>query len=157
MKPITVTEARALGLIGGKPAPKRKTPTILIGALVHLNLVARTIVLRVPVKLESEANRRGAWFVHDGRRKKQRAAVFSLAAPLQHVLKLPQGTKLVVTITRIAPRFLDTDNLASSAKAVRDEVAACLGVSDGPRGPVEWRYGQRSEGKAYGVLVEVTW
>ncbi len=37
---------------------------------------------------------------------------------------------IVVALTRCAPRALDDDNLASSFKAVRDAVAAYLGLDD---------------------------
>lgn len=58
-----------------------------------------------------------------------------------------------VTIARVGPRALDTDNLTASAKAVRDAVAAWLGVDDGPEGPVAWVYGQRRGGYLVEVLV----
>lgn len=132
-------------------------PPALIRAEARSDVAARSVVLRVPVKLESEANRRGAWYVHESRRKAQRRAVATVALMVHPTLAPPPHRAYVVTITRIAPRALDTDNLASSAKAVRDEIARWLGVSDGPRGPVEWRYAQRSEGKASGVELEVTW
>lgn len=47
-----------------------------------------------------------------------------------------------VLFTRASPALCDDDNLAGACKAVRDEVAAFLGVSDGPSGGVEWRYDQ---------------
>jgi len=53
----------------------------------------------------------------------------------------PSG-RLVVTLARIAPRALDSDNLAGRMKAVRDQVATCLGIDDGSDA-VEWRYAQR--------------
>lgn len=37
---------------------------------------------------------------------------------------------LVIVITRIAPRGLDSDNLEASAKGVRDGIAAGLGIDD---------------------------
>jgi hypothetical protein len=61
----------------------------------------------------------------------------------------PPALPVVVTLTRIAPRRLDSDNLQGGCKAARDEVAAWLGVDDAdPR--VEWRYEQS---KALGVRV----
>lgn len=128
---------------------------LLIG--VSAVAVANLITLRLPLRLVSEANRRGAWFVHDRRRKQQRTVTRCVANLVHPSLRPATGSRLVVTITRVAPRALDTDNLATSAKAVRDELAAWLGVSDGPKGPVDWRYAQRREGKVYGTLVEVTW
>ena len=48
----------------------------------------------------------------------------------------------VVRLTRAAPAELDDDNLSSAFKAVRDAVAAWLGVDDSPRSPVRWKYAQ---------------
>jgi hypothetical protein len=47
-----------------------------------------------------------------------------------------------VTLTRIAPRAFDDDNLAASFKAVRDGVADALGVKDNDS-RVRWVYAQR--------------
>lgn len=50
---------------------------------------------------------------------------------------------LCVTITRNAPRGLDSDNLAGAAKHIRDGIAAWLEVDD-RSDLIQWRYGQRS-------------
>jgi hypothetical protein len=48
---------------------------------------------------------------------------------------------LAITLTRIASRRLDSDNLAGSFKAIRDAIAAWLGLDDGdPR--LTWSYAQ---------------
>ena len=60
---------------------------------------------------------------------------------------------LLVTITRIGPRRLDSDNLQSAAKFVRDQIAATVGVDDGSN-MYTWQYEQRI-GK-YGVDIEIT-
>lgn len=58
-----------------------------------------------------------------------------------------------MTLTRIAPRELDGDNLQSSLKACRDGVADWLGVDDrDPR--VTWSYAQR-RGAPHYYAVEV--
>lgn len=50
-------------------------------------------------------------------------------------------------ITRVGPGTLDDDNLARSAKAVRDELAAALGADDrDPR--ITWHYAQRKAKRA---------
>lgn len=64
----------------------------------------------------------------------------------------PKGL-LVVTITRIGPRPLDTDNLAYSAKAVRDGIADAFGIDDGDESAVMWAYSQ--ERGEHGVRVRV--
>lgn len=62
---------------------------------------------------------------------------------------------LVVELTRIAPRPLDTDNLSSAFKGHRDAIAALLGVDDrDPR--VSWTYSQeKGKPKEYAVRVTV--
>lgn len=62
---------------------------------------------------------------------------------------------VVVTLTRIAPREIDSDNCIGGLKATRDGIADWLGVPDNdPR--VQWRYDQRKgQPKEYAVEVEV--
>lgn len=153
MKQYTAADLRA-GKVPGLPLRKRKPKAAPALIAPHAARGNYTALIEVPVKLESEANRRGAWYVHDSRRKKQRAATAAVAST---IAAPPQGARCDVTIMRIAPRKLDTDNLASSAKAVRDEIAKWMGVSDGPNGPVTWHYDQRAEGKACGVVILVEW
>ena len=60
-----------------------------------------------------------------------------------------------VYLTRIAPRQLDSDNLSSGFKAVRDGVADWLGIDDGHPG-IAWHYKQRvGEPKTYFVELEI--
>jgi hypothetical protein len=62
---------------------------------------------------------------------------------------------LVVTITRIGQRNLDTDNLAGSQKGPRDSIARWLGIDDASP-MVEWRYAQeRGPAKTYAVRIEI--
>ena len=96
------------------------------------------MIVRLPIRLESEANRRDHWSARARRVKCQRRAVWAALIGLDGRPSLP----VVVTITRIAPRSLDTDNLAGACKAVRDQVATWLGVDDAPGSGVEWRYDQ---------------
>lgn len=58
-----------------------------------------------------------------------------------------------VIITRIGPRTLDTDNLAYSAKAVRDGIADAFGIDDGDESAVQWSYAQERGEHAVGVYI----
>lgn len=60
---------------------------------------------------------------------------------------------LLVIITRIGPRRLDDDNLASACKYVRDVIAKKVGLDDGSD-QYTWRYEQRIGD--YGVDVDIT-
>ena len=112
------------------------------------------VAVTLPIRLVSEANSHTHWRERQKRAKEQRlAAEMSLRAAVRNmrgrlVLNPWIPTILVVTITRIAPRALDSDNAVGSAKHIRDGVADALGVNDrDPR--VEWVVRQRkSDGHA---------
>jgi len=101
-----------------------------------------TVILK-GLSLVSEANARGHWREKAERVAWQRSilrnALAALAPP-----DLTDGRRWTVTIDRTTQRALDEgDNLAVSAKAIRDGVAAWLGVDDSPSSPVRWIYTQR--------------
>lgn len=93
-----------------------------------------------PCKLDSAANMREHWAAKHKRVAWQRSAGQALALSIgARRLRAP---RFVVTLTRIAPRALDDDNLAAAFKAWRDGVADAFGIDDrDPR--IVWRYAQR--------------
>ena len=110
----------------------------------------------------SEANTRTHWAARARRMRLQRDSVTIALRPL----KLP-SLPVVVTLTRIAPRRMDSDNLAGSLKGVRDAVADALMPdrgggnqhqrwADDSDDRIEWEYGQR-QGKPgqYAVEIEI--
>lgn len=107
------------------------------------------------LKLVSEANVRQHWAEKARRVKSQRAITLA-------VLRVHFGTKAsekfaapyVVTITRVGPRRLDSDNATGSAKAVRDAVAEWLALDDGDTQRVTFRV-QQETGREYAVRIEV--
>lgn len=108
------------------------------------------IRIKAPIRTVSELNSREHWAARYRRRSKQREA-------LAWLLKSKPKPKppADVFLTRIAPRKLDTDNLASAFKALRDQLADWLGIDDGDP-CVKWHYDQRKgEPKEYAVLIEV--
>lgn len=100
----------------------------------------------VPIRLPSLANTRLHWRRMVTLKKSQKQAT-NLFIP--KVLPTPP---LLVTITRVGPRKLDDDNLASACKYVRDAIADAVGVDDGSE-QYTWHYQQRIG--EYGVDVEV--
>lgn len=101
----------------------------------------------LPLRVESEPNTRGHWRGKAARVKAQRAAMIALPSSLP----IP----CIVTMTRIAPRALDDDNLQGAFKAVRDGIADRLGIDDrDPR--VRWLYSQeRGRPREYAVRIQV--
>lgn len=100
----------------------------------------------LPLRLHSTANLREHWAAKAKRTKHHRQTAKLMCKDF--------GLPCIVTITRIAPRQLDDDNLASCCKATRDGVADRLGIDDrDPR--VQWRYKQ-AKGKPKEYAVRVT-
>ncbi|MES2359939.1 MAG: hypothetical protein V4529_16490 [Gemmatimonadota bacterium] len=108
--------------------------------------------MTIPVKLESVMNLREFWA-----KKAKRAAQhrWLAATHLQSAsgCRLPDILPAVVSIKRLAPRFLDSDNTVAACKAIRDGVADWLGVDDADE-RVMWVYTQLKS-KAYGCLIMV--
>ena len=107
-------------------------------------------------KLQGSQNAREHWRVRAKRVKSERW----LAALMCRKLDRPEAWPVLVVLTRIGPRKLDSDNVQGALKAVRDGVADWLGVNDGDESKVLWNYGQltaRQAGAAgtYGVRIEV--
>lgn len=108
-------------------------------------------VTTIPIRIESVANLREHWTQRAKRAGKHRADVHvGLRAA-----RMPHAVPCMVTLTRIAPRTLDGDNLQAGCKAVRDAVALYLTVDDAdPR--VTWRYEQEKGGtKEYALRIEI--
>ncbi len=108
----------------------------------------------LPLRTRSEANLRQHWAKRAKRAKLQR----NIARYLVHAARPPYtGTETeIITLTRVAPRKLDSDNLARSLKAVRDGVADALGIDDGDA-RIDWRYAQRKgKPREYAVLIDWT-
>ena len=95
------------------------------------------IAVELPgLRTESKDNARGHWARKARKTAKERHLV-SLVLGARRAWRFP----VRVTITRIAPRRLDTGGLWSAMKAVQDEVAKWLGGDDGASeraGQVQW-------------------
>jgi hypothetical protein len=105
----------------------------------------------IPVRLVSGANIREHWAVKAKRSRLHRttAKIVTTAAIHGGIFQPP----LVITIERVGVRKLDSDNLAISAKGVRDGIADALGIDDGDD-RLDWQYRQ-SIGKQYTVRVTI--
>jgi hypothetical protein len=111
--------------------------------------------IAIPLRLGAALNARVHWTARAKRAKTERAIV---AAALRHHPFTADKVPSSCTLTRIAPRALDDDNLAGAFKSIRDEVAAFFDVDDGPKGPIAWRYAQRKgEPRQYGIEINLEW
>jgi hypothetical protein len=104
--------------------------------------------ITIPLRLDSMLNLRLHHMSKHRKVKAQREAA----------IVVPCGTPVPCTVllTRIAPRELDGDNLQGAFKALRDGIAARLGVDDRDR-RVTWLYDQeRGQPKEYAVRITIT-
>lgn len=111
-----------------------------------------TLVLKLPIRVVSEANAHAHWRSRQTRAKQQRYEVgWAWVAA-----RLPRGTGIParVRLVRYGHKELDGDNLSGSFKHVRDEVANLLGFDDHEKAVV-WTYEQELA-KGYGIRIEVT-
>jgi len=101
------------------------------------------IQLDLSLQTVSEANRREHWASRARRVKMQRAATTMALRQYGHCLEeLRSAGKVRVLLVRMSPRKLDDDNLRGAMKAVRDAIAAWVGIDDGSEW-WEWCYDQR--------------
>jgi len=112
----------------------------------------RSETTTLPIATKSEANRRDHWRVKARRTKEQRSTAAVLLRCYLGPCPAPPSR---VTLTRIAPRDLDDDNLVSALKAVRDGVQDWSGIDDRKlRVAYEQRRGKPNE---YAVEVRIEW
>lgn len=104
----------------------------------------------IPVKTVSGMNAREHHMARSRRVKGDRTA--TSWALCQTAPPVPPCT---VKLTRLAPsNGLDSDNLQSSMKGVRDQIAEWIGIDD--KSPlVTWQY-EQLRARDYGVIVEVS-
>jgi hypothetical protein len=137
---------------------------------MSVNISARISVF-VPVKLVSELNMREHWRVRWRRRTQQSQAVlYALAFGASRPCwmdTMMTGTgctpvpgkawrePLTITLTRDGGNKLDSDNLASCFKAVRDGIARYYGVDDGDETKLTFAYKQRPGGRCRGCEITI--
>lgn len=116
------------------------------------------------IKTVSESNRREHWGSRAARVKKQRNAAHAAVRAIgfiQYLESIVTGkvqcpVTFEITLTRIAPRKLDDDNLRGALKAVRDGVADALGFVDDSDDALTWKYGQeKGRPREYAVRIDV--
>lgn len=120
-----------------------------------MNSIARrqgnVLTITLPLRLQSVNNVREHWAARAKRRKSQRGPTTLAVAYYAREIGLPAA----VTLTRVAPRSLDGDNLQASFKSIRDGIADAFGVDDRDL-RITWHYAQRRGApKEYAVEIAI--
>jgi hypothetical protein len=119
-----------------------------------------SIKVKIPIKTVSEANKNEHWAKSYKRRQGQKKMVkFALAPKLD---ALSDSESVIITLTRIAPRFLDRwENLPMAFKYVLDSICELLipgkaiGQADSDK-RIEVKYEQmKGMPKEYAIQVEI--
>ena len=111
-----------------------------------------TIRFIVPIKTISRANSSEHWRSRDARVRRERTTT---VLAWRAVGSPPIPTPSTVTLTRVAPRAMDDDNLRMSMKAIRDQIAELAGVDDRHSKIIRYEYDQRKPSKPKTYEVEV--
>lgn len=118
--------------------------------------MTKITIFEIPVKTVSEANSSEHWVKKANRHKIQKWVVKKVFKDNDFKFQLP----VVITLTRIAPNFLDKeDNLPMSQKYIKDYIADQLipgkapGRADDSK-EITWKYDQK-KGKVRQNIVEV--
>lgn len=149
-----MTVAKAAGTRGAKAGGR---PEAGAAQAVAVEPAARSaaLVFSVPVRVTGP-NIREHHFARARRVEKERQFTYwALIGAYGGGWKKKLGpAPFVVTLTRIGPRDLDTDNVQGACKSIRDQVAGELGYGDSPKDPISWAYAQE-RGKSYAVRVAI--
>ena len=115
-----------------------------------------SVAVLLPMHLPSVANLREHWRVRAKRSKSQRGAARLALLPYARQLRTIRdgGGVICVELTRVSPRKLDSDNLQSALKAVRDGVADAFELDDGSARYC-WGYAQLKGSPSVGITISV--
>ena len=102
------------------------------------------------LKTKSLANMREHWSAKSRRTRIEREMAKLAVLARRDDIK----PTCIITLTRVAPRKLDDDNLRGALKAVRDGVASALRVDDATP-LIAWRYRQEQKSKTYAVRIKM--
>jgi hypothetical protein len=117
------------------------------------------VAFSLPFHLKALTNARGHWAVRAKPIAEHRKAVALYWATLSLESRAAVAAWMAnggirVVLTRVAPRELDDDNLRSSFKGIRDEVAKRIGVDDRSK-LLKWEYDwvKPAEPRTYAAIV----
>lgn len=109
------------------------------------------------LRVVSEMNLREHWVRRAKRAKQQREITTLYLSRCGQTVRreLMESPRLLVRFTRISGKRMDTDNLCTAFKHVRDAVAKWLRRDDGPGSGIEWELPPQQENGHPGIRIEI--
>ncbi len=109
------------------------------------------ITIKLPIPTVSLLNSREHWSKKARRASDQRytTRLYLKNNHPEFPFTINESSKIIVKITRIGKRKLDSDNLAGSQKHIRDGIADYIGIDDGSS-QFDWQYDQIIDNKDSG-------
>lgn len=146
---------RVVGEPPRRPVVAHDSPVHAPHAPLGRTGASHDILLRLPLRLQSVANLREHWAAKARRAKRERQTVCQEFVRVGGIWMTHPTIPLVITITRIAPRPLDGDNLQAACKACRDGIADWLKTQDNDP-LLTWHYAQqRGKPKEYAIEIRI--
>lgn len=115
------------------------------------------IIIEAPIRIKSQANLRQHWRYKSLEKQKNLRTLKAFMPPSSSLPTLP----VKITLIRIAPRFIDDDNLQFAMKEFRDFIADALipglqtGRADNDK-RLTWCYDQhQEEPKKYSIKIVI--
>ena len=116
-----------------------------------------TVTFTIPgLRLVNIANARMHWAKRAKLAKQHRMIGRAMTMGHADAWRAGHAVSLVITLTRLGQRNMDSDGLAISCKSLRDGIADALGIDDGDS-RLLWVYAQERapKGMRYGVRVDI--
>ena len=100
------------------------------------------ISFSIPLRLVPQVNARDHWSKTHRRATIEKTTTWAIG--LSALRRGPDmGPPYAVTITRVGPARMDSDNAIGAAKHVRDTIAKLLGVDDGDQDAITFGYAMK--------------
>ncbi len=121
-----------------------------------MKLISRHEVQIATISEANNANQH--WSIKHKRAKKQKDALILWFSGARRKDLASAGMDPHINLIRVSPRRLDSDNLISAFKAVRDQLAALIKPGYAPGradddGDITWSYDQQA-GKPQAIIIE---
>lgn len=131
---------------------RRPTPMLVQRPSIMERTEGVSLSVSFPFRCDNQKNVRMHWRDAAHETKAHRVGTRSTLMSLWNA-PFPEDSRWRVTLHRVSPRSMDSDNLQRAMSSMRDGVADFLGIDDGSK-RIDWVYTQE-KARAFGAVVTV--